>query len=66
MSSLTAQLMSFRSASPRIEFQLESWLARIIFGPEDSEPILGAMALEYDGFNGRPSSQTLNAFAAGL
>ena len=37
---------------------------KVIFGPEGSEPILGAMALEYAGFTVDPSSQTLKRLAA--
>jgi clan AA aspartic protease len=58
------QLIEFPVGVARIEFMGSLAIARIIFGPEDSEPILGAMALEYAGFTVDPSTQTLKRFAA--
>jgi clan AA aspartic protease len=58
------QLIEFPVGVARIEFMGSLAIGRIIFGPEDSEPILGAMALEYAGFTVDPSSQTLKRLAA--
>ena len=58
------QLIEFPVGVARIEFMGSLAIARVIFGPEGSEPILGAMALEYAGFAVDPSSQTLKRLAA--
>jgi len=58
------QLIEFPVGVARIEFMGSLAIARVIFGPEDSEPILGAMALEYAGFTVDPSTQTLKRLAA--
>jgi clan AA aspartic protease len=53
------RLMEFPVAYARIEFMDRVVLAEIIFGPEDSEPLMGAIALETAGLTVDPSSQTL-------
>lgn len=58
------QLIEFPVGVARIEFMGSLAIAKVIFGPEGSEPILGAMALEYAGFTVDPSSQTLKRLAA--
>jgi len=58
------QLIEFPVGVARIEFMGSLAIARIIFGPEDSEPILGTMALEYAGFIVDPFTQTLKRLAA--
>jgi hypothetical protein len=39
-------------------------IVKIIFGPEDAEPLLGAIALESAGFVVDPSNQTLRRLGA--
>ena len=57
------RLIELPVAAARIEFMGQCAIAKIIFGPEDSEPILGAIALEYAGFTVDPSNQTLKRLA---
>jgi hypothetical protein len=40
-------------------------IVKIIFGPEDAEPLLGAIALETAGFVVDMSNQTLRRMSAG-
>lgn len=58
------ELVELPVAAARIEFMGSMVIARVIFGPEDAEPLLGAMALEYAGFVVDPSSQTLRRLGA--
>jgi clan AA aspartic protease len=58
------ELVELPVAAARIEFMGSIVIARVIFGPEDAEPLLGAMALEYAGFVVDPSSQTLRRLGA--
>ena len=58
------QLIEFPVGVARVEFMGSLAIAKVIFGPEGAEPILGAMALEYAGFTVDPSSQTLKRLAA--
>jgi clan AA aspartic protease len=53
------ELVELPVAAARIEFMGSHVIAKVVFGPEDTEPLLGAMALEYAGFVVDPSSQTL-------
>lgn len=46
----------------RIEFMGEITAGRIIFGPDDVEPLLGATALESAGMVVDPGTQTLKGF----
>jgi clan AA aspartic protease len=48
----------------RIEFMGEATAGRIIFGPEGSEPILGATALESVGIMVDPTTRTLKRLPA--
>ena len=58
------ELVELPVAAARIEFMGSMVIAKVIFGPEDAEPLLGAMALEYAGFVVDPSSQTLRRLGA--
>ncbi len=53
------QLMEFPVGFARIEFMEEVAIAKVIFGPEDCEPLLGVVALECAGFSVDPVNQTL-------
>jgi clan AA aspartic protease len=48
----------------RISFLGSSTVSRVIFGPEDVEPILGVVALESTGIAVDPVSKTLKRMAA--
>ena len=48
----------------RIEFMGELTAGRVIFGPEDTEPILGVTALESVGILVDPTRQTLKRMPA--
>ena len=48
----------------RIEFMGEITAGRVIFGPDDAEPILGVTALESVGITLDPASQTLKRLPA--
>ena len=48
----------------QIEFMGEVTAGRVIFGPKDVEPILGATALESVGITVDPTSQTLKRLPA--
>jgi clan AA aspartic protease len=48
----------------RVSFLGSSTVSRIIFGPEDVEPILGVVALESTGIAVDPVSKTLKRMAA--
>jgi clan AA aspartic protease len=48
----------------RISFIGSSTVGRIIFGPEDAEPILGVVALESTGIGVDPVSKTLERMSA--
>lgn len=47
-----------------VEFMDETVPARVIFGPEDTEPILGVTALEMAGFVVDPASRRLRRLPA--
>ena len=49
----------FEIGEARISFWDDSFLTRVIFGPDGSEPILGVIELERAGFMVDPKSQTL-------
>jgi clan AA aspartic protease len=48
----------------RISFLGSSTVSRVIFGPENAEPILGAVALESTGIAVDPVTKTLKRMAA--
>lgn len=52
-------LVELPVAAARIEFMGRTVITPVIFGPEDAEPLLGAIALECAGLVVDPSSQTL-------
>ena len=49
----------FEIGEARIAFWDDSFLTRVIFGPDGSEPILGVIELERAGFMVDPKNQTL-------
>ena len=58
------RLIELPVAFARIEFVGRVVIVKIIFGPEDAEPILGAIALETAGFVVDPTNQSLRRLAA--
>ncbi len=48
----------------RIEFMGELTAGRVIFGPDDAEPLLGVTALASAGFTVDPASQTVKRLPA--
>ena len=57
-------VQEYRFGLAQIEFMGEVTAGRIIFGPEQVEPILGLTALESVGVTLDPSSQTLRRLPA--
>lgn len=53
------QLEEYEYGYAEMEFMDEVVLARIIFGPDNTEPLLGVAALEDAGFLVDPKNQTL-------
>src|SRR2546423_1114303 len=53
------QTIEYDFGLAEIEFMGEITSGRIIFGPDDSEPLLGATALESVGISVDPASRTL-------
>ena len=58
------QPVEYRYGFARIEFMGEETISKIIFGPEDVEPILGVVALESVGILVDPVTRTLKRVAA--
>jgi clan AA aspartic protease len=58
------QLVDFEYAHVELRFLNDVVPTRILFGPDDSEPILGVIALESAGFIVDPMSRTLRKLAA--
>lgn len=56
----------FEIGDARISFWDESFLTRVIFGPDGSEPILGVIELERAGLMVDPKNQTLRLQALSL
>ena len=54
----------FEVGEARISFWDDTFPTRVIFGPDDSEPILGVIALESAGFMVDPKNQTLTRLQA--
>lgn len=48
----------------RISFMEVETIAQVVFGPEDTEPLLGVVALESAGFGVDPITKTLKRMAA--
>ncbi len=57
------QRVEFPVGFARIEFMEEVAIAKVVFGPEDCEPLLGVVALECAGFTVDPVNQTLKRMA---
>lgn len=60
----SGQLVDFEYGHGELQFLDEVVPSKIIFGPDDSKPILGVIALESAGFIVDPISQTLKKLAA--
>jgi len=60
----SGQLVDYEYAHAELRFLNEVVPTRIIFGPDDSEPILGVIALESAGFIVDPINRTLRKLAA--
>lgn len=58
------QPIEFEYGFARIAFMGEETVAQIIFGPEESEPILGAVALDNTGVIVEPVTMTLKRVPA--
>jgi clan AA aspartic protease len=58
------QLVEFPVGSARIDLMDTFVVVKVIFGPEDTEPLLGAVALESAGLIVDPSNQTLSRLRA--
>ena len=58
------RLIELPVAFARIEFMGTLVIVKFVFGPEDAEPILGAIALEAAGFVVDPINQSLRRLAA--
>ena len=60
----SGELKQFEVAYAELTFMGETMTSRIIFGPDNSEPILGVIALESHGLAVDPSSRTLRRLPA--
>jgi len=60
----SGELVEYEHGNAAITFMGEVVPARIIFGPDDSEPLLGVVALETAGFIVDPKNQTLQKLRA--
>ena len=58
------KVQEFRFGVVRIEFMGEITAGRVIFGPDDAEPILGVTALESVGISVDPSTGALKRLPA--
>jgi clan AA aspartic protease len=58
------QLVEFEHGNAEMTFMGEVIATRILFGPDDSEPILGVVALESAGFIVDPKNQMLRKLRA--
>jgi len=57
-------VVEFEHGNVEMEFMGEVIPTRILFGPDDSKPILGVVALETAGFIVDPKNQTLRKLRA--
>ena len=60
----TGELEQFEVGYAEFSFMNDTILARVIFGPDNTEPILGAIALELAGVMVDPVNQTLKKLPA--
>ena len=60
----SGELREYEHGEAKLRFMDEVVTTRIIFGPEDIEPILGVLALETAGYIVDPKSQTLRKLRA--
>lgn len=58
------QFEEFEIGEARLSFLDDSVLIRLLFGPDDAEPILGVIALEAAGLIIDPTNQTLRRLTA--
>ena len=58
------ELVEYEHGLAEMRFMGEVVLVRIIFGPDDSEPFLGKVALLSAGYSVDPKDQTLNKLRA--
>lgn len=58
------QSQEFEIGEARLSFLDDTILLRLLFGPDDTEPLLGVLALESAGLIVDPTSQTLRRLAA--
>lgn len=58
------ELVEYEHGLAEMRFMDEVVLVRIIFGPDDSEPFLGKVALMSAGYSVDPKDQTLNKLRA--
>jgi hypothetical protein len=58
------ELVEYEYGLAEMRFMDEIIASDITFGPEDSEPLLGVIALEAAGFMVDPSNQTLRKLRA--
>ena len=59
----SGQVVEYPVGPARIDFMDTTALCKVIFGPEDAEPILGVIALEYAGITIDPTTQRLKRLA---
>lgn len=57
-------VVELRYGFARVTFMGSETVTRIIFGPEDSEPLIGVVALESAGIGVDPVTRTLRKMAA--
>lgn len=60
----TGELEQFEVGYAEFSFMNDTILARVIFGPDNTEPILGAIALELAGVMVDPVNQSLKKLPA--
>ena len=60
----SGELKQFEVAYVELTFMGETMTSRVIFGPDNAEPILGVIALESHGLAVDPSSRTLRRLPA--
>ena len=58
------EIVEFEHGNAELTFMGEVVPVRIIFGPDNSEPLLGVVALETAGFIVDPKNQTLRKLRA--
>jgi len=60
----SGERVEYEYGSAEVEFMGEAVPIRIIFGPDDSEPLLGVIALETAGYLVDPTNQALRKLDA--